>query len=173
MAISTDVAPAEDTPAVPDGTTPADAEDVRGALSTLMAAVDARVPFGPGFFLTHLRAFVRDRCPDDSEALPIVELGLDTGEAIDVCHIIGVSPLFVALAARDARRGGEPVAQMRTELIPYMTIRRVTIRPAAPGGAAIGFDREKRPSVLTHLPSSDAGSAETALARAAGVDAAG
>lgn len=109
-------------------------------LRTMFAAIDARVPFGPGFFTTQLRAFVRDRCPDRTEALPIVELTLESGEICDVCHIIGIAPYWVALAAREPRAGDERV--MRTELVPYATIRRVTIRPAAAGSGGIGFDRD-------------------------------
>jgi hypothetical protein len=128
-----------------------------------MDAVDARVPFGPGFFLTYLRAFVRDRCPDPSEELPTVEIGLETGEAVDVCHVIGVGPLWVALAARDPGAPGDH--PMRTELVPYATIRRVTIRPVRPGGAAIGFDREHRPVLFDGSRTSP----EAALERAAGL----
>lgn len=130
------------------------------ALSALMAAVDARVPFGPAFFSTRLRAFVRDRCPDPSEALPIVEIALDTGEVIDVC---GLAPLWLALAARAPAQFRE--TPMRTELVPYATIRRVSIRPVRPGATPMGFDREHR---ATWLPGA-ASSPEGTFDRAAGI----
>lgn len=138
-------------------------ETVDEALAALMDAVDVHVPFGPGFFCTRLRAFVRDRCPNPAEALPLVEIALDTGEVIDVCHVIGLAPLWIALAARDPRRFGE--ATMRTEIIPYATIRRITIRPISKGSAAMGFDREHQPALLVDAESSP----EATLSRAAGV----
>ena len=115
-------------------------------LHALLATIDASVPFGPSFFMTQLRAFVRDRCPDPAEALPSVEIELDTGEIVDVCHVIGVAPHWIALAARDSGQSSAP--SMRTELIPYATIRRVMIRPVRPGAAVIGFDREHRPTLF-------------------------
>ncbi|MEK6606693.1 MAG: hypothetical protein AABZ30_03440 [Myxococcota bacterium] len=73
--------------------------DPSGAdLGTLLAKIDARFPFGPLFFLTQLRGFVRDRCPDPAEGLPVVEVHLPSGEGLDVCHVLGVTPLWVALA---------------------------------------------------------------------------
>lgn len=140
--------------------TPSD-DDVRA----LLATIDARVPFGPGFFMRQLRAFVRDRCPDPREALPIVELTLESGEICDVCHVIGVAPHWVALAAREPRTGEERA--MRTELVPYATIRRVTIRPGPTGIRDIGFDRDHRTVVVRdHLRSPEA-----ILERAAGTGA--
>lgn len=126
-----------------------------------MATIDARVPFGPGFFLTHLRAFARDRCPDPSEALPLVEIHLDNGLTLDVCHVIGVTPFWVVLAVREAKSARE--RPMRTELVPYVTIARVTIRPLPPGEAHIGFDREHQPLVI------ETASPEKILERAAGL----
>lgn len=137
-------------------------EAIDDALAALMDAVDTHVPFGPGFFCTRLRAFVRDSCPNPDEALPLVEVALDTGEVIDVCHVIGLAPLWIALAARDPRRLGE--ATMRTEIVPYAAIRRITIRPVSKGATAMGFDREHQPALLVDAESSP----EATLGRAAG-----
>lgn len=131
------------------------------ALSAVVAAIDARVPFGPGFFLVHLRAFVRDRCPDPSEALPHVQIHLASARVLDVCHVIGVTPFWVALAVRETDSPRERHA-MRTELVPYVTIAGVTIRSLPPGDPHIGFDREHEPLVIEQA------SAEKILERAAG-----
>jgi len=105
----------------------------------MVALADLQVPFGPQFFVGHLRAFVRERCPEPSERLPVVVLHLVSGEALDVCHVIGLAPGWVALAVHESDRpSGAPT--MRTELVPYSTIHRVTIRSLRSAGGHIGFD---------------------------------
>lgn len=135
---------------------PADAS----GLERLMAELDGRVPFGPSFFLGHLAGYVRQRCPSPTEALPVVEVHLMGGEVLDVCHVIGVTPAWVALAVFDSRDTGGPPA-MRTELVPYGAMVRVTIRAAATGGKRVGF--------FAASPAVTAASAEALLAKAAGV----
>lgn len=113
------------------------------------AGLVSRAPFGPGFFLGQLRAFARDRCPDPGELLPSVELHLATGEILDLCHVMGLAPAFVALAVREARGGsGADGAPMRTELVPYAFITRVTIRPVRGTGPHVGFSQGHAPEVL-------------------------
>jgi len=107
-------------------------------------------PFGPGFFIGQLRAFARERCPDPGEGLPAVELHLGTGEVLDLCHVMGLAPGFVALAVRVAPRTGTREASMRTELVPYALITRVTIRPARATGAHVGFNLDHAPDILAH-----------------------
>lgn len=111
-------------------------EAVKEELAALYARADLSCPFGPAFFMTQLSRFVRDRCPEPTEQLPIVELRLADGEVLDVCHVIGVAPHWVALAARDRNRAGA----MTTELVPYELIRRVLIRPRHGEAAGIGFE---------------------------------
>lgn len=125
------------------------------ALARLLQSV--RCPFGPRFFFEQLAGFVRDRCPDPTERLPRLDLWIAGGEPIAVCHVIALGPQWVAIAA-----GGRD-AEMRTEIIPYELITRVTIS-ATPRGRGIGFDQERRPLVLAD----DALSPEEALALAAG-----
>ena len=103
-------------------------------------------PFGASFFVNQLRRFVRDRCPEPSEHLPIVELHLADGEVLDVCHVIGLSPWWVALAARER---SEPGAAMRTEVVPYDVILRITIRPSRANGKQFGFDPHHAPEIVT------------------------
>lgn len=108
-----------------------------------LVLTEMRAPFGPRFFLTQLSAFVRDCCPDPAEHLPRVDLWVN-GEPIGVCHLMAVTPLWIAVAARGEENG----ARMRTEMIPYSSIGRVTIGRTAPGGHGIGFEQAHRPLVV-------------------------
>lgn len=123
---------------------------------------DAAIPFGPGFFLGQLRGFARDRCPDPAEGLPVVRIHLATGDVLDLCHVVGLGPAFVALAVRSGREEGAP---MHTELVPYQLIARVSFDGPA-GRGQVGFDVGRVPDLLDaslrHL------SPESALRRAAG-----
>ena len=112
------------------------------------AEADAICAFGPSFFLRQLRAFLRDRCPDPSEALPSVQLHLAEGEIIEVCHIIGLAPHWLAVAAIETVR---PVSSpsMRTEVIPYGLVSRITVRPVRPGPGHVGFEESHGCGLLT------------------------
>ncbi len=118
-------------------------EDRREFIDSLTGA-----PFGPGFFLGQLRAFARDRCPDPAEMLPAVELHLASGQVLDVCHVMGLAPSYVALAVREAPCTGTHDGSMRTELVPYGLITRVTIRAVRPAGPHVGFSAVHSPHVI-------------------------
>lgn len=131
---------------VDEPTTAAEASPVEAASRAAIEEItraDARSPFGPRFFLQQLAAFVLDRCPDPAERLPQVDLWVH-GEPITVCHVMAVAPHWVAMAARTEREQ----AEMRTELIVYASIGRVTISGTAPGPRAIGFDTSRQPAVI-------------------------
>lgn len=114
----------------------------RAALEELLQT-DARCPFGPRFFLRQLGAFVRERCPDSSEQLPHVDLWVH-GEPIAVCHVMAIAPRWVAVAASaDHER-----MEMRTEIIVYESIGRVTISGASAGRRGIGFRQEQRAEII-------------------------
>ena len=103
-----------------------------------------RCPFGPPFFVEQLSAFLRDRCPDPGEQLPRVDIW-HVGEPLAVCHIVAVAPSWVAVAVRDRHAHN---AEMRTELIPYETISRVTIGAPVARSRGIGFDCAHRPEIV-------------------------
>lgn len=109
--------------------------------------LESRWAFGPIFFLRQLAVLVRDRCPDPHEGLPAVRLHLGDGEILDVCHIIGVTPTWLAVAVNESERpsGASP---MRTEIVPYGMVARVSIRPAQSAEPHIGFDITRRPDVV-------------------------
>ena len=128
--------------------TPADGSSEPAVeIQTVMREVGARCPFGPAFFAGHLASLVRERCPDPREGLPGVHVYLHDGECLDLCHVIGFAPLWVALAVWEH---GSHV--MRTELVPYELIARVTI--GAPGAQrpGIGFDQSHTPMAVSMTP---------------------
>lgn len=103
-----------------------------------------RCPFGPAFFLAQLGAFVRDRCPMPEEQLPCVDLWV-FGEPLALCHVVAVSSNWVAVAVRDRH---DREAEMRTELIPYEAIARVTIGAPVSRSRGIGFDCLHSPDIV-------------------------
>ena len=109
-------------------------------------------PFGPGFFLEQLGAFARERCPSHLEPLPSVLIHLATGDELRLCHVMGLAPSFVALAIHDETRCAGASTAMRTELVPYSLITRVTIRRRGEGDAHVGFDAGVAPRLLAQAP---------------------
>ena len=132
---------------------------VRAALQEMLTS-ERRCPFGPRFFLEQIPTFLRDHCPDPAERLPRLVLTVQ-GEPVVVCHVVAVAPRWVAVAARDERED----AGMRTELIAYETISRVTIGGAERGSCHPGFDATQRPVMVDGTGTA----AEDALAAAAGL----
>ena len=120
-------------------------EAARQQAATAFVKADLACAFGPSFFLGHLGRFVRDRCPDASENLPLVEVRLANGETLDVCHIIGVSPRWVMLAVRDATSHRDGMA---VELVPYEIVHRVGIATRHGEGSSIGFAQTNPPQII-------------------------
>ena len=110
-----------------------------------LVAADSHATFGPVFFLRHLRGLVREQCPDIAEGLPSVVLHLMDGSELDVCHIVGIDPRWIALAVRESGQEGSPMA-MRTELVPYPMIVRVVIHSSQRElSHHVGFDVARYP----------------------------
>lgn len=135
------------------------------ARAALMGA-SRRLPFGPVFFMTQLRGLASDKCPDPALGLPVVELHLATGEVLDLCHVIGITPAWVALAVRETEHGG-PAPNMRTEFVPFEIIARVTLRSSRTELPHLGFEHSRVPRVLDAAEQSDM-TPETAIEVAAG-----
>lgn len=108
-------------------------------------------PFGPAFFMTQLRGFAGEKCPDPALERPVVEIHLGDGETLDLCHIIGVTPSWVALAVQDGD-GDETPRRMRTEFVPFDVIARVTLRSSRPESPHLGFEHGRVPRVLSAQP---------------------
>ena len=136
--------------------------------TTESALIEAtqKYAFGPGFFLSQLRAFVRERGPGPGERLPALQVHLADGEALDVCHIIGVAPQWIAFAVNDPERPSEGPPTI-TELVSYETITRVTIQ-ADHRASHIGFDVHRSPGLvhpaISHPPMTAAEALEAAAA---------
>jgi hypothetical protein len=140
----------------------------RKKMAALMAA-DQRVSFGPLFFMQNLRGLVRDRCPEPSESIPSVHVHLMDGEVLDLCHIIGVSPNWIAMAVHEEEHAERP-DQMRTELVPYHLIARVSIQTTRHEGAhPIGFNTSLDPAVYGSIPGAAGMTPEEALKAVAGI----
>jgi len=140
----------------------------RKAMAALMAA-DRRVSFGPSFFLQNLRGLVRDRCPEPTGSIPSVQVHLLDGEVLDLCHIIGVSPNWIAMAVHE-REDAERPTEMRTELVPYPLIARVSIQTTRHAGAhPIGFNTGLEPQLYGGGVSRPSMSPEEALNAVAGL----
>ena len=147
------------------GREPESPSETNAAGGTVLDALMKQGPFGPAFFLVQLRALVREHCPDPSDGLPAVRLALADGEALEVCHVMGVGPLWVALAAHEVEHRSSTPA-MRTEFVPYSMITRVTLRPSRAQAPHHGFDPECTPRVFEGAMERDA--PEASLRRAAG-----
>jgi hypothetical protein len=116
-----------------------------------LLAASMHHPFGPAFFLTQLRGFAGEKCPDPALERPVVEIHLGDGETLDLRHIIGVTPNWVALAVQDGDED-DPPRRMRTEFVPFAAIARVTLRASRPEVPHIGFEHGRVPQVLNAQP---------------------
>src|SRR6058998_2405097 len=124
-------------------------------------------PFGPAFFMTQLRGFAGEKCPDPAVSRPAVEIHLGDGEVLDLCHIIGVTPGWVALAVRDGEEVETP-PKMRTEFVPFEAILRVTLRSSRPESPHLGFEASRVPRVLSSRAKPEMAPEEAIRAAAAG-----
>jgi hypothetical protein len=131
---------------MPEVETRAGGEAERTQAAAAFTKADLTCAFGPSFFMGHLGRFVRDRCPDPTENLPMVKVRLVDGETLDVCHIIGVSPRWVMFAVRDAASHGD---EMALALVPYETIQRIGISIRRAEGSSIGFSQPHPPEIIT------------------------
>lgn len=121
-------------------------ESERTEAAAALMAVDRTCAFGPIFFLRQLGRFVRDHCPDPKEHLPLVQIRLENGLILDLCHIVGVSPRWVVLAVRD--RASHP-AEMAIEIVPFHQIQGVRIHTRRDEGAPVGFSQGASPAIMS------------------------
>ena len=128
-----------------DTPTPGSNDREQRAAAAGLTKADLSCTFGPSFFLGHLGRFVRDRCPDPNENLPVVQVHLATGEILDICHIVGVSPRWAMLAVRESAGHEDGMA---IELVSYELIQRVSIRTRRAGSASIGFSQVVPPEII-------------------------
>jgi hypothetical protein len=126
----------------------AEARPGRGAPASSQEAFDRADDahaFGPSFFLHHLNRFVRDRCPETSEDLPLVQIRLGDGSILEICHIVSVSPRWVMVAIDDPASTRDRVSVV---FVPYESIRRIDITTRQAAGDAIGFSQRVEPKLV-------------------------
>lgn len=136
-----------------------------------LAEASVRHAFGPAFFMTQLRGFAGEKCPDPALERPVVEIHLGDGETLDLCQIIGVTPAWVALAVRDGDEDEDP-PRLRTEFVPFEAIARVTLRASRPESPQLGFEHHRVPKVLSSQPRPEMTPEAAIRAAAAGANAA-
>lgn len=101
--------------------------------------------FGLPFFCTVLRSRLHQHCPGVTPDVPQVLLHLAGGVVLDLCHIVELSPRWIAAAVfRDARSCEE----MDLEFVPYELIVRVTLSRRPADERRIGFDAERSTAAI-------------------------
>ena len=129
---------------------------------------DGRVSFGPLFFMRNLRGLVRDRCPEAEEGIPTVEIHLLDGQSLEICHIIGIAPNWIALAVHEEEHADGPLP-LRTEMVPYHLISRISIEANRHEGThPIGFNTQNEPAMYGAASSVGSMTPEQALKAVAG-----
>ncbi|RJQ12384.1 MAG: hypothetical protein C4558_01905 [Dehalococcoidia bacterium] len=94
-------------------------------------------PFGPAFFMSVLKDRVRQQCDQQPEAVPVVELHLGDGTTLDLCHVPGLGPQWIAA---EFYRDRETCNDMDLSFIPFALITRVTVSMWHRSQRSVGFD---------------------------------
>lgn len=121
-------------------TTPDDKDEGKSAPSSggeHSAGLPFGPPFGPEFFMSVLKDRVRQQCDQQPEAVPVVELHLGDGTTLDLCHVPGVGPQWIAA---EFYRDRETCTDMDLSFIPFALITRVTVSMWHRSQRPIGFD---------------------------------
>jgi hypothetical protein len=103
-------------------------------------------PFGPTFFVRHLTDFVRKQCPRPGKSRPIVQIHLMSGEVLYLCNVIDVSKRWVALGVYDDE-DEEDTHALRTEIVPYNNLVRITVKAPEDRSGQIGFFQQIPPTL--------------------------
>ena len=92
--------------------------------------------FGPEFYRTVLPDRIRQECAARPGQVPVVQLKLGDGAALDVCHIIHLADRWLAVAYfRDTERCEE----MDIAFLAYEFVTRVTFSLHDPRARRLGF----------------------------------
>ena len=103
------------------------------------------IPFDPGFFCEMLPGRVGALCPAPSNNTHVVYLHLTDGTTLDVCHVVKLAPLWIAVAAfRDVPSCDE----MDIQFVPYSTIHRVAVTSRGTSERTIGFQPDRSSMAL-------------------------
>lgn len=118
----------------------AEAAEARQARKALIAELTGPV-FGLPFFASVLKDRLEQHCSGAGPEVPQLFLHLVSGGVLDVCHIVELSPKWVAAAAfREEERS---CALMDLEFVPYELILRVTLSTRPADEHQLGFDMKR------------------------------
>lgn len=101
------------------------------------AVVPFGPPFGPEFFMSVLKDRVRQECDQQPDGIPVVELHLGDGTTLDLCHVPGVGPQWIAA---QFYRDRETCTDMDLSFVPFGLINRVTVSMWHRSQRSLGFD---------------------------------
>lgn len=94
-------------------------------------------PFAADFFMSVLKDRVRERCDQQPEAVPVVQLHLGDGATLDLCHVPGVGAQWIAV---EFYRDRETCTDMDLSFVPFGLITRVTVSMWHRSQRSVGFD---------------------------------
>lgn len=114
----------------------ATADPAGGSATPTANGIATGPPFGSEFFATVLAERVRAECQGRPEVVPVVELQLADGYTVDLCHIPGIGPQWIAA---HGYRDRETCEEMDLQFIPYGLVTRVTISLWHRSQRPIGF----------------------------------
>lgn len=105
----------------------------------------AEPSFGPEFFVTILSSRLQSHCSGIGPEVPRVLLHLVGGAALDVCHVVELTPRWIATAVFRDDRSCE---QMDLEFVPYELILRITLSSRPAEERPLGFDIQRSQAAL-------------------------
>ncbi len=105
------------------------------------AAPDSSGPcFDRLFFLTVFSERVKDLCNSTTADVPIVLLDLIDGTTLDLCHVEGLAPRWMAAAVF---RSNPSCDDMDLVFVPYESLIRVTVAKRSAESRPLGFNLKK------------------------------
>jgi hypothetical protein len=118
-----------------------DVTDARGPSETgVQIPEGSSAAFDPGFFTTVFADRLKAACEGHPPETPVVLLDLVDGSTLDLCHIEGLAPRWLLVAAF---RGEPTCERMDLVFVPYESILRVTVSSRDAQAPAMGFSLAK------------------------------
>ncbi len=124
-----------------------DDESTRTTLARVLASEITGPVFGLPFFMSVLKSRLMRHCNEVGPDVPQVLLHLAEGSVLDLCHIVELSPKWIAAAV--FRDDADSCDKMDVEFVPYELIIRVTLTGrSAEGPRRLGFDVNRSVAAL-------------------------
>jgi hypothetical protein len=104
--------------------------------------------FDANFYRTVLPGWVKTQCEGRPEGVPVVELRLADGAALDLCHIVSLDGQWMAVSHfRDI----ETCDDMDLAFLRYETVTRIGLSMHDPKSRRIGFNVGRTPAPSPNL----------------------